>query len=44
MNCAPTVERLLNDPEELRRLRANALTLARPRAAFDAAEAILRLL
>lgn len=43
-DIAPTVEHLLNDPEGLRRLRANALALARPRAAFDAAEAILRLL
>jgi processive 1,2-diacylglycerol beta-glucosyltransferase len=42
-DIAPTVERLLNDPEEMRRLRANALALARPRAAYDAAEAILRL-
>ena len=42
-DIAPTVERLLNDPEEMRRLRANALALARPRAAFDTAEAILKL-
>lgn len=42
-DLAPTVERLLTDPEERVRLRANALRMARPRAAFDAAEAILNL-
>ena len=42
-DIAPTLERLLNDPEEMRRLRANALALAQPRAAFDAAKAILNL-
>jgi len=41
---ASTVEDLLNNPEALRRLRTNALALARPRAAFDAAEGMLRLL
>jgi UDP-N-acetylglucosamine:LPS N-acetylglucosamine transferase len=40
---APTIERLLTDPEELETLRANALARARPHAARDAAQAILRL-
>jgi processive 1,2-diacylglycerol beta-glucosyltransferase len=37
----PAVSRLLGDPEELARLRANAHALARPHAARDAARAIL---
>jgi processive 1,2-diacylglycerol beta-glucosyltransferase len=41
---APAVSRLLRNPGELERLRKNALTHARPRAAYDAAAAILGLL
>jgi processive 1,2-diacylglycerol beta-glucosyltransferase len=40
---APTIKRLLARPEELQCLRARARALARPRAAYDAAEALLRL-
>jgi processive 1,2-diacylglycerol beta-glucosyltransferase len=40
---APTIERLLARPEELQSLRTRAHALARPRAAYDAAEAILEL-
>jgi processive 1,2-diacylglycerol beta-glucosyltransferase len=40
---APTIERLLARPQELQGLRARARALARPRAAYDAAEAILNL-
>jgi UDP-N-acetylglucosamine:LPS N-acetylglucosamine transferase len=40
---APTIERLLAQPQELQGLRAHARALARPRAAYDAAEAILTL-
>jgi processive 1,2-diacylglycerol beta-glucosyltransferase len=40
---APTIERLLARPEELQSLRARARALARPRAAYAAAEAVLRL-
>jgi processive 1,2-diacylglycerol beta-glucosyltransferase len=40
---APTVARLLARPEELESLRARARTLGRPRAAYDAAEAVLKL-
>ncbi|HLY60159.1 MAG TPA: glycosyltransferase [Terriglobia bacterium] len=40
---APTLERLLDYPEELAQLREHALGLARPRAAYDAAEAIVKL-
>jgi processive 1,2-diacylglycerol beta-glucosyltransferase len=40
---APTIEQLLARPEELQSLRARARSLARPRAAFEAAEAILKL-
>jgi processive 1,2-diacylglycerol beta-glucosyltransferase len=40
---APTIERLLADHQQLESLRARARALARPRAAFDAAEAILKL-
>ncbi len=39
----PAIERLLTFPEELQPLREKALALARPRAAFDAAQVILRL-
>jgi len=39
---APTIERLLARPEELESLRARARSLARPHAAYDAAEAILK--
>ena len=42
-DIAPTLERLLDYPEELSGLRKRALSLARPRAAYDAAEAILKL-
>lgn len=42
-DLAPTLERLLDYPEELAQLRERALALARPRAAYDAAEAILNL-
>jgi len=41
---APAVSRLLADAGELARLRRNALTHARPRAALDGARAILELL
>ena len=41
---APAVSRLLADAGELERMRGNALTHARPRAALDAAAAIIRLL
>ena len=40
---APTIERLLARPAELESLRARARALARRRAAYDAAEAVLRL-
>jgi processive 1,2-diacylglycerol beta-glucosyltransferase len=40
---APTIDRLLARREELESLRARARSLARPRAAYDAAEAILKL-
>jgi processive 1,2-diacylglycerol beta-glucosyltransferase len=40
---APTIARLLARPEELQSLRARAHALARPHAAYDAAEAVLRL-
>jgi processive 1,2-diacylglycerol beta-glucosyltransferase len=40
---APTLERLLDYPEELAQLREHALALARPRAAYDAAAAVLNL-
>jgi processive 1,2-diacylglycerol beta-glucosyltransferase len=42
-NLAPTVARLLARREELESLRAKARSLARPRAAYDAAEEILKL-
>ncbi len=42
-DLAPTLERLLDYPEELARLRERALSFARPRAAYHAAEAILKL-
>jgi processive 1,2-diacylglycerol beta-glucosyltransferase len=38
---APAIERLLTRREELESLRARARSLARPRAAYDAAEALL---
>jgi len=40
---APTLEHLLDYPEDLAQLRERALALARPRAAYDAAQAILKL-
>jgi processive 1,2-diacylglycerol beta-glucosyltransferase len=40
---APTIARLLARPEELESLRARARALARPRAAYDAAETVLKL-
>lgn len=40
-DLAPLIERLLTFPEGLIELRVKALALARPRAAHDAAEAIL---
>jgi len=42
-DLAPTVERLLANREELDRLRHRTLALARPRAAYDGADAILKL-
>ena len=42
-DLAPTLGRLLENREELQRLRARAQLLARPRAAYEAAEAILKL-
>jgi processive 1,2-diacylglycerol beta-glucosyltransferase len=42
-DLAPTLERLLDYPEELAGLRERALLLARPRAAYHTAEAILKL-
>jgi len=42
-DIAPTIERLLSNPDEIQRLRENARAKGRPRAAFDAAEAILKL-
>ena len=42
-DLAPLIGRLLPDREELRRLRERALALARPNAAYDAAEAIMQL-
>jgi processive 1,2-diacylglycerol beta-glucosyltransferase len=43
-DIAPTVMRLLENRDDLQRLRKNALALARPRAAYEAAEAIFKLL
>jgi processive 1,2-diacylglycerol beta-glucosyltransferase len=43
-DLAPTIERLLTYPEELQQLRRGALAQARPRAAHEAAVAILKLL
>lgn len=43
-DLAPLLERLLTDLREIERMRARALELARPRAAYDAAEGILKLL
>lgn len=40
-DLGPAVTRLLENPQELERLRANARSLARPHAARDAAQAIL---
>jgi processive 1,2-diacylglycerol beta-glucosyltransferase len=42
-DLAPAIERLLANREELERLRECARGLARPRAAYDGAEAILKL-
>ncbi|HLW80024.1 MAG TPA: glycosyltransferase [Terriglobia bacterium] len=42
-DLAPALIRLLEDREELGRLRARALSLARPGAAYDGARAILKL-
>lgn len=42
-DLAPTVSRLLANPGELERLRQRCLAEAKPRAALDAAEAILKL-
>jgi processive 1,2-diacylglycerol beta-glucosyltransferase len=42
-DLAPTIERLLAFPEELARLREAARAMARPHAALEAAQAILRL-
>jgi len=39
---APTIERLLRSPGELQHLQVRARAMARPRAAHDAAEAILQ--
>lgn len=43
-NLAPTIARILSDPNELDSLRQHALALARPYAAQEAAESIVRLL
>jgi processive 1,2-diacylglycerol beta-glucosyltransferase len=43
LDLAPAIERLLTYPEELQQLRVKALEMARPGAASEAAEAILRL-
>jgi len=42
-NLAPAIEQLLTNREELERLGKTSRALAQPRAAYDAAEAILRL-
>jgi processive 1,2-diacylglycerol beta-glucosyltransferase len=42
-DLAPAIERLLSYPQEFLELRKKALALARPRAAHDAAAAILKL-
>lgn len=42
-NLAPTIARILSDPNELDSLRQHALALARPYAAQEAAESIVRL-
>jgi processive 1,2-diacylglycerol beta-glucosyltransferase len=42
-NLAPAIDRLLTNREELERLAKTGRALARPRAAYDAAEAILKL-
>jgi processive 1,2-diacylglycerol beta-glucosyltransferase len=42
-DLAPTLESILNNSEELEHMRQRALTLARPRAAHDAAQAVLKL-
>jgi processive 1,2-diacylglycerol beta-glucosyltransferase len=42
-SLAPSIARLLENPAELDSLRERAQALARPRAAYDAAEAILKL-
>jgi UDP-N-acetylglucosamine:LPS N-acetylglucosamine transferase len=42
-DLAPAVTRLLTNREHLRRLRGRALSMARPRAALEAAEAMLQL-
>ncbi len=42
-DLASTIERLLSEHEELAQFRKNALARARPRAAYDAARAILEL-
>jgi processive 1,2-diacylglycerol beta-glucosyltransferase len=43
-DLAPTIERLLQNPAEARLLQEKARALARPRAAYEAASAILRLI
>jgi len=43
-DLAPLVNRLLSDPDEVQRMRERALALSRPRAAYDTAGAILKLL
>ena len=40
---APTIERLLSNPQELSEMRGKARTLSRPNAARDAAQAVLAL-
>jgi len=42
-SLGPSIARLLENPAELDRLRERARALARPRAAYDAAETILKL-
>jgi UDP-N-acetylglucosamine:LPS N-acetylglucosamine transferase len=40
-DIAPIIDRLLGDPSETRRLRENALAMARPHAAQEAAAAMM---
>ncbi len=42
-SLGPSIARLLENPAELSRLRERGRSLARPRAAYDAADAVLKL-